>query len=243
MSNRLIPFDQPSIKGNYNQPSVQNDKLTQSTVNSIVNAWDNHTVLDDYGRPWINSDGIHTVLRTNKDNAAYLVGGLANDQKYQDGCNLFVRGEAVCYLLDSTILNARSMLRENYVKYSQLLYIAIRDCSRARELRGEHYEYIKKQIKTLKRKRINEYQIDFDELTNELLQGATAEFSHIRSVSIFPEWASHMNNGLIVNKNTHKVITQNGVNDENELLSLCELQDWDTSWYHEFSEYTRSIGC
>ncbi|MEZ9367200.1 hypothetical protein AB4167_22175 [Vibrio sp. 10N.286.49.E11] len=243
MSRGMIPFDQRSVSGSYDVPSLNSDKLSNSAVQGIINAWDNNTVIDVYGRPWIKSDTVHIVLRTNKDNAAYLIGGLSSEYKYRDTTGLYVRGDGICLLLDSSILNARSMLRENYVKYSQLLYIAIRDCSRARELRGEHYEHVKKLIKTLKRKRINEYEVDFDELTGEVLHGASAEFSHIRSVSIYPELASHIENGLIVNKSTHRIITQNGINDENELLDLCDLNDWDVSWYHNFDDYLEQLGC
>lgn len=243
MTHGIIPFDNRPVQGSYDVPAIHNDKLTPRAIQGIVNAWDNLTVLDDYGRPWIKAEGVHVVLRTSKDNAAYLIAGLSDDQKYRTGSDLFVRGESICYLLDSSILNARSMLRENYIKYSQLLYIAIRDCSRARELRGEHYEHIKKIVRTLKNKRINEFQVDFDELTGEALHGATAEFSHVRSVSLFPALASHFDNGLIVNKATHKIITANNINDENELLNLCDLNGWDTSWYHEYGNYVRRISC
>ena len=105
------------------------------------------------------------------------------------------------------------------------------------------YEYIKNIVRTLKNKRITEYQIDFDELTGEPLHGSTAEFSHIRSVSLFPSLASHLDNGLVVNKSTHRIITANNINDENELLDLCDLNDWDTSWYHEYNNYVQQIGC
>lgn len=243
MSRGIIPFDQRPIHGAYDVPNLNSNKLSSSAVQGIINAWNNNTVIDGYGRPWIKSDSVHVVLRTNTDNAAYLVGGLSSEYKYRDVSGLYIRGDGICLLLDSSILNARSMLRENYVKYSQLLYIAIRDCSRARELRGEHYEFIKKIIRTLKNKRINDYKIDFDELTDEPLHGASAEFSHIRSVSIYPELASHMENGPIVNQNTHKIITQNGINDENELLELCDLNGWDTSWYHAYDNYLKQLGC
>lgn len=243
MSNGIIPFDDHSIQGAYTLPNTQSEKLTPSTIQGIINAWDNLTILDTYGRPWINSKGIHVVLRTSKDNAAYLVAGLADDQKYKTGADLFIRGESICYLLDTSIINARSMLRENYIKYSQLLYIAIRDCSRARELRGEHYEYIKKIVRTLKNKRINEYHINYDELTNEVLHGATAEFSHIRSVSLYPQLASHLDNGFVVNKDTHKIITKNSINDESELRDLCMINNWNVNWYDKYNGYIRNITC
>ena len=38
-------------------------------------------------------------------------------------------------------------------------------------------------------------------------------------------------NGLIVNKDTHFIITQEGVNDEEELYKLCYEKGWNTDWY------------
>ena len=41
-------------------------------------------------------------------------------------------------------------------------------------------------------------------------------------------------NGLIINKTTHEKITQLRINDENELLQLCELEGWLTAWHESF---------
>lgn len=240
MSNRIIPFDSRPVAGNYEIPENNNSRLSERTVQSIINAWNRLTVIDNYGRPWTRSDGIHVVLRTSPDNAAYLIAGLPDEQKYRTGDYLYIRGDGICYLLDSSILNSREILRENYIRYSQLLYIAIRDCSRARELRAEHYAHVQRTIRTLKRRRITDYGIQADELTGAPL--VTSEFSHIRSVSIFPNLAAHIDNGLIVNEETHRIITSNSINDENELLALCDTQGWDTSWYHGYMAYLTEIG-
>jgi hypothetical protein len=235
--NSIIPFNYESIHGQYSIPDIQNHKLHINAVTAIINAWNEIAVIDDYGRVWVNSEKIHIVLRTTKENASYMIAGLGDDQKYRTGKNLFIRGESIYYLLDYGIQNARSILRENYIKHSQLLYIAIRDCSRARELRAEHYEYISKIVKSLKQKRINQRSIRHDELTGELLHGASAEFSHIRSVSVFPHLAGFVENGLIVNKTTHNVITSMNINDEEQLIELCNNYGWKTNWYSEYKNY------
>jgi hypothetical protein len=41
--------------------------------------------------------------------------------------------------------------------------------------------------------------------------------------------AGLLENGLIINKTTHEKITQLRINDENELLQLCELEGWSTA--------------
>ena len=242
MSREIILFDNRPVQGAYDKPNVTNNRLDPKIIQGILNAWDNFTEFDDFGRLWINSEGVHVVLRTSKENAAYWIASLPDEQKYRKNQALLIKGESVCYLLDSLIQNARSMLRENYISYSQLVYISIRDCSRARELRGQHYEYTKKIVRTLKKKRITDYQIGFDELTGETLHGPTAEFSHIRSVSLFPSLASHLDNGLVVNNCTHRIITANNINDENELFDLCNLNNWDINWYYKYKSYLQQIG-
>ena len=51
-----------------------------------------------------------------------------------------------------------------------------------------------------KYKRIKKYKIKVDELTGTNLKTQTAEFSHIRSVAIYPDSQLELDNGLIVNK-------------------------------------------
>ena len=235
--NNIIPFNYESIHRKYDIPDIQNNKLNKDTVTAIINAWNEITVIDSYGRVWVNSEKIHIVLRTTKENALYMIAGLGDDKKYREGERLFVKGESICYLLDYGIQNARNILRENYIKHSQLLYLAIRDCSRARELRAEHYAYISKIIKSLKQKRINQFSIQYDELTGEFLHGSTAEFSHIRSVSVFPHLAGFVENGLIVNKTTHDKITSTSINDEEQLIELCNHYNWKTNWYSVYKNF------
>jgi len=106
----------------------------------------------------------------------------------------------------------------------------------AKLLRLEYENQLKSQRRLLKKKRINAYHIKNDELTNEPLKVRTAEFSHIRSVAMYKFISDSIDNGLIVNKETHKIITAEGVNDENELLSLCHSRNWSVDWYDIFVE-------
>ncbi|MNR27656.1 hypothetical protein D3C85_1449370 [compost metagenome] len=136
-------------------------------------------------------------------------------------------------MLDFNIQNARSLQRENYIRYSELFYKAIRDCSRARELRAEFYEHLNRSIGRLKQQRLGVSCLD--ELTGEFLDIPSCEFSHIRSVSLYPELAGLVENGLLVNKATHREITRNSINDERELLQLCQLNGWNTNWYNNYT--------
>lgn len=86
----------------------------------------------------------------------------------------------------------------------------------------------------MKKKRIKKYNIKIDELTGEKLIKKTAQFSHIRSYALFKEISDKIENGLIVNKEVHAVITKEGINDEEELLELCTKKGWNKDWYEKF---------
>jgi len=231
----LIPYQFEAVLEKFPVPSSTHlSYLDERTKVAITNAWENFTVLDNYGRVWIVSEKVHVLLRTNRDNAKYIIGGVPDNDKYRDGNKLYIRGSTIYQILDYNIQNARSLQRENYIRFSELFYRAIRDCSRARELRAEFYEHLNRTIGYLKQRRINQLEVEHDELTGKELHLKSCEFSHIRSVSLFPELAGLIGNGLIINKSTHEKITQLRINDEKELLQLCELEGWSISWHDKY---------
>jgi hypothetical protein len=237
MNYPLIPYQFETVLKKFTVPNSKHlTYLDNRTKVAIANAWEKFTVLDNYGRVWINSKKVHILLRTNRDNAKYIIGGVPDSDKYRDGKELYIRGSSIYQILDYNIQNARSLQRENYIRFSELFYQAIRDCSRARELRAEFYEHLNRTIGYLKQRRINKFKLEYDELTGKPLNLKSCEFSHIRSVSLFPELAGLLENGLIINKITHDKITQFSINDENELLELCELEGWSTNWYDDFGK-------
>jgi hypothetical protein len=236
--NNIIKFEHEKISGKYNIPAKKSDKLCDRTITTIINAWNNAAIINKHdGRVWVSSEKIHNILRTTPENARYMIASLGDDQKHWENVNLFIRGESICYLLDIQIQTAGDIFREGYLKHSHLVYIAIRDCDLAEKLRYEYYEYLGKKIASLKQKRIRKNNVQYDELTGEPLNSTTAEFSHIRSASLFPHLAGFVENGLIVNKNTHDLITSMRVNDENQLIELCNKYNWKTDWYSSYKGY------
>ena len=123
------------------------------------------------------------------------------------------------------------------MKYSEKIYKAIRDSDTAENIRTTYIKQIQDSRKNLKNKRIRKYKIRKDELTGEKLIKKTAEFSHIRSYALFKDIADDIENGLIVNKETHEIITKRGINDEDELYCLCKELNWDIEWMEKFKKY------
>lgn len=213
------------------------DLLNTRHLHAIREAWTNGVVLDTTGHIWIRSDRLHTVLRTNRASAAYLIGGMQDrfKQTFSIGGERVqcVSGIEVATALDETIQSPGSLTQRAYAQYSSLLYITLRDHPEVTHIIGLNMERVNRLLPTLKNRRIDAYGVTSDELTLEPLR-RNSQFSHIRGKRVYPHYALEIWNGLIVNVETHNVITGRGILDENGLLELCVEMGWDDSWAADF---------
>ena len=233
MNNKSLIVFNSDIRGiNYKMPERAKD-LDKTTVKKITNAI-NYGKTDSRGLIWINCSTLHTVLRVKtKVDARYLLETI--DKKYKTT----YEGEE--YVLWSSIISIVEKRREENPKNRYLSLVMdilneINECDEIQLLRLKAKNLMEQRVKKLKNKRIRSYKLKDDELTNDPLDKKKAEFSHIRSVAMFPELAEMLWNGLIVNKDTHLIITQVGVNDEEELYKLCYEKGWNTAWYKTYKE-------
>lgn len=233
MNNKsLIVFNSDIKDITYKMPERAKE-LDKTTVKKITNAI-NRGKPDSRGLIWINCSTLHTVLRVKtKVDARYLLETI--DKKYKTT----YEGEE--YVLWSSIISIVEKRREENPKNRYLSLVMdilneINECDEIQLLRLKAKNLKEQRVKKLKNKRIRSYKLKDDELTNDPLDKKKAEFSHIRSVAMFPELAEMMWNGLIVNKDTHLIITQVGVNDEEELYKLCYEKGWNTAWYKTYKE-------
>ncbi|MDC0801781.1 hypothetical protein POG14_06250 [Clostridium paraputrificum] len=233
MNNKsLIVFNSDIKDINYKMPERAKD-LDKTTVKKIINAI-NRGKPDSRGLIWIKCSTLHTVLRVKtKVDARYLLETI--DKKYKTT----YEGEE--YVLWSSIISIVERRREENPKNRYLSLVMdilneINECDEIQLLRLKAKNLMEQRVKKLKNKRIRSYKLKDDELTNDPLDKKKAEFSHIRSVAMFPELAEMLWNGLIVNKDTHFIITQVGINDEEELYKLCYEKGWNTAWYKTYKE-------
>ena len=209
-------------------------KAKSKVVKEISNAWKNTAHIDCKGWVWVSKDKLHSILRTTKKNVEYIFMQFPDESKATFGNNTYVRGYEVMKFICKSFEENATGTKLTYLETSKQYYDSISSCDKAKLLRLEYEKEIKKQIRNLKKERMKTYNIKNDELTNEPLNTKTAEFSHIRSVSMHPDFSAIVENGLVVNKETHKIITSYGINDENELLNLCYQMNWSTLWYNVF---------
>lgn len=211
----------------------KNTYLAKNTLTSIHNAWTASAAIDQHGSVWVAASRMHTILRTTKSNARYyLEYEVGSEHKKTIDGETYIAGTEIGCLLDNIIQNAGSISREEYTRFSEDYYGRIRNSKEAKIIRAERYERMSTYRGELKRIRIAQMSINYDELTNDSLQ--QSQFSHIRSFAIHYQLADKIWNGLVVNRTTHKIITSAEINDEDQLLQLCRKYNWNTNWYDTF---------
>lgn len=210
---------------------IVDSRAKGKVVKEISNAWKDSTIIDSKGWLWVRKDRLHSILRTKKDNIGYIVMQIEDEYKTTIGKSTYIRGCKVLEIIARNIEENGVGTKGIYLETSKKYYDSINSCDRAKVLRLEYDNSLKEQRKKLKKKRIKKYNIQYDELTKEPLKRG-CEFSHIRSVAMYKYISDNIDNGLIVNKQTHEIITSRSVNDESELLILCKEMKWDTSWYN-----------
>lgn len=216
---------------------IKNKKI----VNEIKEAWDKSCAIDENGHIWLTDVYLHTIFRTSKDNAKYYVQQIEKEHKRKESDLTYIKGSEIIRVIDDRLQTAGVISKENNLRLSSEMYSAIRDSDTAKLLRYEYYENIKNYVKKLKQLRIMKFDLCLDELTGDLLDKKNSEFSHIRSCSIYPYLMDNICNGLVVNKNTHELITKLSINDENQLYDLCKEMKWHLGWYESYIDFLRAI--
>ena len=216
----------------YNMPKKA-EELDKRTIKSISNAVGNG-IVDSKGFIWFDCSKLHTILRVKtKNDAAYILEKIDNKYKVDYNSRTYVRWSSLLWIVGKRI---EENPKNEYLKLILSILDEISNSNDVKVLQDKAKELQQKNIKKLKKQRIKEFKIVKDELTNEKLDGESAEFSHIRSVTMYPEFSEFIWNGLIVNKKTHNIITSEIVNDEEQLYSLCFRLGWNIQWYDKYKE-------
>jgi hypothetical protein len=241
MTGELVPFRYKASDLKIEFEELPKYNLNLRTMKTIYNAWRRAAKIDSVGRIWIKELELHNILRTTKANARDIGLEISDKYKTEQARETYIQGSEICRLLDEVVQhNGDTILRRRYAKFSEEVYRIIRDSDSAELLRCEYWEAVKTIKKKLKHIRIKKLEIANDELDNSPLK-KNSEFSHIRKASIDLVLADKYWNGLIVNKDTHTIITQRNIANEDQLLELCEEYKWNTEWYSVFCESLNSL--
>lgn len=216
-----------------------NEISNQRVVEQIRKAWTEGGGIDDFGTIWVDIRFLHTILRTTRIKANRMYNNAPDRFKRIINGKRYLNGAAVIGMLGDERTTSATRTRYDYLGVSMDSYRDIDRSSDVGELRDRVRADRAKKQRNLKKDRKKRFGVTKDELTGEPLDDRTSEFSHIRSFSCYPELGLCVENGLLVNKTTHEVITALGISDEDELFRLCREKGWSTEWYGAYKEWLK----
>lgn len=208
--------------------------LNQSSIQQTLNAWSRGSLVDGIGQVWIDDDFLSSIWRTDKATASYFADDIRDKDKSSFNGKNYIKYSAVIYILNELIQSPIKNKRREYLKVSDKIGTAVRDSAFVHNKQLIYSEHIEDAKKKLKSQRIKMYNISLDELTFEPLELSSSEFHHIRRQSIYPNLISFIWNGLVINKQTHTIITQSDISDEYDLEVLCKEKRWSLDWLNEY---------
>lgn len=208
------------------------------TVTRIMNACKNCIVEIDLSI-YISQESLSDILRVKAQSKLNRIKAEIHDEDKLDdisGTNFneepIALGE-VLKLINKELVEARDESKRIYLRVAEKSLINMRDCDKLKVLAAQNDRKYNKELKGLKAKRKKLYKIKIDELTGKKLE-RDADFSHIRSKASYPKLALNIENGLLVNKDIHKIITDENVEDEDQLEALCIREGWSLDWKSKF---------
>ena len=143
-----------SIKELKNDISAEDyGELNDTWATSIQNAWLKGANLDRHGVIWISCKYLHTLLRVKKNLVNYHLATIA-----RAGAD-YITGTEFIGLLSNIFDSATTFRRRDYIRYSEKLYILIRDSDKAEVMRARYYEDLTDKKNKLKVQRIKKYKI------------------------------------------------------------------------------------
>jgi hypothetical protein len=224
---------------------LTSNNLKKVSRTQIRNAWQEGTVIDkETGEVWVRRDKLASILCTTDPIAGFIFGGANTKDKQTRTIN--EEGElkiVECLSVDKVAKELVNVItkpsRMTQRARGQLSFDhlnAILNSPEIGEIIAIHIEYVDSKLNKLKKGRVRLFNLTADELTGEVFHtdSKRSHFSHIRGKRTCVRLATDVHNGLVVNDETHRIISRAYVEDEHELLRICEIYSWNTSWYRPY---------
>lgn len=233
-----LEFDVRNQVISFNDALLQ--QLSNSHINGIKNAFNSGIMVLNNGLLYVKVSQLRNLLRT--ANGAHnsmwqdgMFGYVSPSRPFEVGNEICISGPDFCALLDARI--SSTIGKQNiYLKYVRSIYQNITSAAFVQELRTAFLIDVDQQRPYLKAGRISKYGIASCEFTGETINDANAfEFAHIMSVSTHLFYAKNIDNGVIIKKELHRMLTRLNIHSFAGMLEFCEERKFSTRWAEDFN--------
>ncbi|GBC62612.1 hypothetical protein DENIS_3584 [Desulfonema ishimotonii] len=226
-------IDRPELDHIANAATIA---LNQGHMTGIVNAFFVNTKICVNGVPYIKISGLSNILRTGNSGAERpliyqgMPGILSPSEIIEINGKEHISGPTLRAIIDARIAFAGGRTKL-YLQVAMQAYERIINLSQVRDLKEVFLDDIRNNRPLLKSQRIAEYNITQCEFSGATFTGKSeVEFAHIESVVTQPMRALDINNGVIILKNIHRELTNQGIHDFGGMYNFCKNNGYSTRW-------------
>lgn len=212
------------------------ESLSAGHLSSIVNAFWNNTLVCENGMIFIRISGLSTILRTGGSGAerpliySGVRGILPPAEILEFEGREYISGPQLLSLLEYRRYGKRGVSAQ-YLRYAFDVYTAITRSGSVRDIQDVFLDRVSRDRHLLKKARVEQFEVTNCELSGIRFESIDkVEFSHIDSVSAFPQRALDISNGLIVMKDIHRDITTRGIQDYEGMYAYCLEKGYSLRW-------------
>lgn len=175
----------------------------------------------DTGKVFVDKKSLPHLLATDKAGVNKVYNELDNDDKLEDGERKLVSVPAVQKEISERITEPRDTIQIERLKDSEACLRTLRDAPEIVHARELLESKNRKDFPKVRNKLIKENNITHDECTGQPLQ-ENPHAHHIERKADNPRKILDTNNIAIVNDDTHHVIHEENIHDEESLLKFSE---------------------
>lgn len=180
------------------------------------------------GRAFVGSKSLSALLATDEKGAKRFYSNLNNDDKYENANKLLASVASVQKEISKRIQEPRDTLKREKLRDNEDCIKAFRDHPTLEKMREVEESKIRKQLPSLKKKKIKAESITKCQLTETPLE-EDCELHHITRRADEPRRSLDPNNAIIINKKTHTEITNYGAESPAGLKELGKKKNWNVS--------------
>lgn len=210
--------------------------LNEGHITSIVNAFFVNTKICVNGIPYLKVSGLSTILRTGNSGAERpliyqgMPGVISAAEIVEIEGVEHISGPTLRGLIDTRLAQTTGRTRQ-YLNVAMESYERILNLSQVRDLKEVFLDDIRNNRSLLKTQRIAQYNITVCEFTGQdIINPQDVEFAHIESVVSNPMLALSVDNGVIIQKAIHQILTRNGIHGYEGMYNFCVQNNYSTTW-------------